>query len=296
MIIKSKKTSIFNVLALVFATLVSCTKESIGIGDEPLKVKPNEEVLNSFDMRYPDAKNIVWSVEKNFYVADFYSQSKSMLAWFTESGDWALTTKEHRLNQLNFKISDAFFNSRYAGWDIDKINLLERKDMGAIYVICVSDSIRYLNLYYSRYGDFVKAVSGTKNQKEAPVTIPLEVNQVIDSLFENPEIIDLWEGAFSKNVAVLEDTLYSFVALNSKHEWIGTYWNITEKEMPLAVLNASAQFIQSYPNGPCVTERYRLLETENGYSYLCYFTSSRDEKLHIAFYDKSGKIRTVISN
>ncbi|GHV05008.1 hypothetical protein FACS189416_4130 [Bacteroidia bacterium] len=295
MIIKSKKTSIFSALALIIVYLASCTAESIETGIKSYEVNPNEEVLNSFDMRYPDAKNIVWSIEKKYYVADFDCQSKSMLAWFTESGDWALTTKENSFNQLLSKIADSFLNSRYSDSYIEKIYSVERKDMGSIHVICVSDSASHLSLYYSVYGDLIKTVSGSKSHRETPVEIPAKMGQVVDSLFENPEIIDFWEGPYSKNVAVLDDSTYSYVAFDSNYEWIGTYWYLIEEEVPLAVIDASIQFAQNYPNGPSIIEEYKLLRSEYGLSYLCCFVSSRDRKKHIAFYEQSGKLRAVIS-
>jgi hypothetical protein len=262
--------------------------------ENPDKVEPTLEVLNTFDLKYPDAQEIIWSINKNYYVADFKMQSSPMNAWFTAMGDWALSSKERAFNQLQLKITDAFLNSKYSGWGIEKVNLLERRDMGVIYVICVTDNQEYFNLYYSEYGDLVKIVSRARNHEETPVILPMKVNHIVDSLFGDPEIIDLWEGALSKNVAVLDDKLYRFVAFTSDYEWIGTYWNIHEHEIPEGIFDRFNSYIKSSSYDTCRIEGYRVLQQVNKHLYLLYFTSEGGKR-HIAFFEEHGKLNSIVS-
>ncbi|MDR1557265.1 MAG: PepSY-like domain-containing protein, partial [Tannerellaceae bacterium] len=168
------KALIFSIVSLTPACLSDCTSPT-SPEDVPCPpgIKPGIQVLYAFEDRYPNAEDVAWDMEGNYYVATFTLLSAPANAWFDESGEWLLSLTEYAFEQLSYSIPEALSNSNYADWKVQHVNLLERMSMGHIYVIKVTDCAKYVDLYYSRLGDLIRVQqTHAANYLHYPVIIP----------------------------------------------------------------------------------------------------------------------------
>ena len=49
-------------------------------------IEPTEPVMQAFNKKYPDASNPLFTIEGNYYVAEFTDNGVSTEAWLTEQG------------------------------------------------------------------------------------------------------------------------------------------------------------------------------------------------------------------
>jgi hypothetical protein len=286
------KAMLSGTIGLLSVCLPNCTPQpsSRGLYPSP-EIKPGVQVLNAFAGQYPDAENITWSIEKEYYVATFTLMSAPANAWFDESGECLLSVKEHPFEQLGREISEAFFSSSYAGWKVEHVNLLERVRMGHLYTIRVTDSSCYRDMYYSRLGDLVRVYAHAGNYVYYPITIPPKINRIIDSLFDKPEIIDIWKGALSINVAILDSTLYQYAAFTSDQDWICTFWEVSKEKIPPKVWEGfSLSEFGAYP-----VDLVRLLRNDTQTFYLFYFTNTDNKIRHVLYMKENGALHGLVS-
>ena len=53
-------------------------------------IEPTEPVMQAFNKKYPDASNPLFTIEGNYYVAEFTNNGVSTEAWLTEQGKWMI--------------------------------------------------------------------------------------------------------------------------------------------------------------------------------------------------------------
>ncbi|MDR1645424.1 MAG: PepSY-like domain-containing protein [Tannerellaceae bacterium] len=284
--LKNTKSIFFSILSLSAICLPAC------LPDEPLpEIKPNEEVQNTFDSRYPGAQSVAWSIEKDYYVATFTLASGSANAWFNQEGEWLLSVKEQSGEHLSHKITEAFYNSNYAAWSVEEINILERLNMGVLYVINVSEGNRRADIYYSKLGNLVKVNNqDCHNTVHYPVLIPPEIHHVIDSLFSRPEIIDLWQGEMSVNIGLLNDSSYYFVVFSATYDWICFFQDLTKEEIPRKVWDSFS--LSDY--GSCRVNRIQLLRNADRLLYLFHFVDEKSKR-HILCITYNGLLFSMIT-
>jgi hypothetical protein len=288
MITKKFNTLFFSVFSTFFICQLNCTphKEVRPF----LDVTPTAPVLTSFDLKYPSAENIVWRMEQDYYIARFTLISRAVDAWFDNEGRWLLAVKEHPFEQLGGKISEAFRNSRYAAWNVEAVNKLERLDIGDIYVVSVANGRQCIDIYYSRLGNLIKTDVTPEDQVHFPVSIPPPIRQVVADFFDNPEVIDIWKGEVSTNVAVVNNESYQVLAFTSDYEWICSLLAITEDDIPSKVWNG----YYSSRYGACHVDSTLLLKDNNGVLYLFYLTDD-ERRRHIVCVKESGMLHSIIS-
>ena len=281
----------FRTVGLIPVCLLNCTFNSSPRGIiPPPEVKPGVQVVNAFRSRYPDVDSVVWRKEQAYYVAAFTLTSAPASAWFDEDGNCLLSVKEYPFGQLGVKISEAFSSSRYAAWKVEHVNLLERMRMGELYIIRVTDSGRYLDLYYSRLGNLIRAHAHAGKPVYYPVTVPPKISRIVDSLFNKPEIIDLWKGALSINAAILDSTLYQFAAFTSSQDWICTFWEVSKEKVPPKVMQGFS--LSGF--GDCPVNFVRLMRNDTQNLYLFYFTSKKKIR-HVLYIKENGILHSLVS-
>lgn len=285
------KTMFFRAIILIPVCLLNCTYHTPFKGVlPPPEVKPGTQVLSAFKCRYPEADSVGWSIEKGYYVATFTLTSAPASAWFSEDGKCLLSVKEYPFEQLSDKISGDFFNGNYAGWEVKHVNLLERIRMGTLYIICVTDNSRYLDLYYSGLGNLIRVYAHAGNFEYAPVTVPPKISRLVDSLFNKPEIIDIWKGALSINVAVIDSIFYQFAAFTYNHDWICTFWEVSKEDVPQKVIQGfSSSEFGAYP-----VNFVRLLRSDKLYLYLFYFTTNNKTR-HVLYIKENGDLHSLVT-
>lgn len=67
-------------------------------------------------------------------------------------------------NQLPEAVTDAFNNGLYAGWKVDDSYTINRDSMAVVYKINAEKGNSDMDLYYSQYGNLIKAVNDEGNR------------------------------------------------------------------------------------------------------------------------------------
>lgn len=274
------------IFVMILLGLTNCSPEKSDDDDVILPVTPNKEVLYTFSAKYPDARAVCWDMENEFYIARFTNISVPVNAWFSEAGEWFLSVREHS----SAYTPEAFYRSSYAEWDIEKINLLERKGMDMVYVVSVKQNSRIVHLYYSQYGDFIKAMPAISNYAYSPVVIPQEIRRALSRLFDSPGIIDFWTDELAVNVALHDNGAYCLAVFTFAYEWTCTFRDITRSELKPGIWEK----FQLSDYGVYTVRQFRSMQNETGISYLFYFQDN-EKKSNILFIKENGNFDCVIS-
>lgn len=239
--------------------------------DSPLS-QVSTEVLTSLETKYPNAENIQWSTNSNYYVANFKESGTSVQAWFTSQGKWTLSKTGVSVGNLEPSITDAVENSSYADYNIVTANRLDRNNTSSIYVLSLTGDDGSLNLYLSKAGDIIK--SKNVSYVDTPLEIPQAVNNTIASMYSDYEILDIWDSMGYKYVGITSSNDYKLITLDSAYEWNSTMWDITTDEVPTTVLNR----FQSSSYGKYILDRIMAMQSGEGVSYIFYFEQDEKQK------------------
>jgi hypothetical protein len=285
--IKRPKLGVF---VMTIISLTNCSPEKLYNDINLPVVLPGKEVLHAFSAKYPDADEIHWDMENEFYIARFMRMSVPVNAWFSKAGEWFLSEEEHSFGQIHSGIPEAFYRSSYSEWDIEKVILLERNSLDTVYIVSATRNNRFVNLHYSKYGDFIKARSNGNDDVYYPVVIPPEIKQALGRLFDSPEIIDYWEDELGVNVAIYDNGNYCLVVFTYAYEWLCTFRNIAKTDLSPKIW----EMFQSSEYGVYTVNQFRILQNGTGISYVFYFLDE-EKKSYILFIKENGNFDCVIS-
>lgn len=257
--------------------------------DNPSTIIPNSEVLKSFDIKFPNAENVVWSTDDSYYVADFTEFSSVINAWFGQGGEWLLSKSSLTPSELNKEIHEAFLNSTYSSNQVISRSKLERKELGNIYVIETNNSSQNVTIYYTKDGDFIKTVKSYSDYIDRPLEVSEKVKNVVTSRFASAEILDIWDDSLGPKVGLMENNTYKIAALDSGYNWISTIWAVDEEVVPNVVMDS----FKSSDYGSNELESVRIMENSDDLSYLFYFYAEGKNK--IATIKGTGRLTSVLS-
>ena len=136
-------------------------------------IEPTEPVMQAFNKKYPDASNPLFTIEGNYYVAEFTNNGVSTEAWLTEQGKWMMDKADTPFNQLPEAVTGAFNNGLYAGWKVDDSYTINRDSMAVVYKINAEKGNSDMDLYYSQYGNLIKAVNDEGNEDSLFLRLPM---------------------------------------------------------------------------------------------------------------------------
>jgi hypothetical protein len=258
-------------------------------GKDPSAISPNEKVLRSFDIKFPNAKDITWRVDDSYYVADFTEYSSATNAWFGLDGEWVSSKSSLSSSELSKEIHESFRNSVHSGNRLISRHRLERKGLGDVYMLETNNGAHNINVYYTEYGDFIKTVKNYGDYIDRPVEVSEEVNNVVASRFTAAKILDMWEDSLSLKVGVMENNTYKVAILTPECDWASTIWEVKEADIPTVVLNG----FKTSPYGSTELNSIRIMEHNEGRSYLFYFFDGGKNK--IATLKESGHFTSIIS-
>ena len=88
-------------LALVLTTVIASAFSEI---------PSNTAVLNAFHKSFAEAKNIEWTIKKDFYRAKFSVNDEVMYAYYKEDGELMAITRNITTEQLPMGLSSTLFN------------------------------------------------------------------------------------------------------------------------------------------------------------------------------------------
>jgi hypothetical protein len=289
------KTSLFSTFVCISLFLTSCAMDGNDSvepptkGKDPSAITPDEKVLRSFDIKFPNAKDIAWSVDDSYYIADFTEFASATNAWFEQDGEWVSSKFSLTSSELNKEIHQSFLNSVHSNNRLISRNKLERKGLGDVYMIETNNGAHNINLYYTANGDFIKTVKNYGDYIDRPVDVSEKVNNVVTSHFTAAEILDVWEDSLSPKVGVMENNTYKVAILTSGYDWTSTIWEVEEAGVPTVVVNS----FKTSPYGSVEPNSIRIMEHGEGRSYLFYFFNEGKNK--IATLKESGSFVSIIS-
>jgi hypothetical protein len=255
----------------------------------PDSIVPAEHILDSFEAMYPGARDIVWSIQDDYYVVDFMNESEQTNAWFDSPGDWLLSKSYISFERLSGDISSTFRNSTYADWNISAVCRLERKTFETIYLIHLESEQKNTNLYFSELGHQIRVIPDAAGHVDSPVILPEKAKEVIDDLFGQVSFIDSWYDFLGMIICIKEKETYKNVVLDSYHEWICTIWDIKEEAVPEIVMNS----FKSSEYGKYKVEYYQITENITEIAYVFHFKA--EGKNYLLTIKESGLFKSLVS-
>lgn len=115
------------------------------------------EVTEAFKQKYPEATNVEWRDKVSNFSAKFDSEDIHYEARFNSKGEWQLTENEMDEADLPEAVKDGYGKSKYAEWEIGKVQQIELSDGSFQYrVEAVKSDVRKKNLYFSSEGRLMK--------------------------------------------------------------------------------------------------------------------------------------------
>ena len=229
--IRSIFLSLFAVLGLFLA---SCDNND---DDHKNAIEPTEPVMQAFNKKYPNASNPIFTIEGNYYVAEFTNNGVSTEAWLTEQGKWMMDKADTPFNQLPEAVTAAFDNGLYAGWKVDDSYTINRDSMTVVYKIDAEKGNSDMDLYYSPYGNLIKAVNDEGNE-DAPIVIPAEVHTLMEFTFATCDLLDIQSNADGYILNMLDGKVYKIAQLNKNYLWQSTSYQIAEQNVPEIIMDS----------------------------------------------------------
>lgn len=228
------KTTLFTVFGGLALLLSACDNND---DDHKDAIEPTEPVVQAFDNKYPDASDPIFKIEGNYYVVEFMNNGHRTEAWLTDQGKWMMDKEDTPFNQLPQAVSEAFNNGLYSNWTVDDAYTIHRDSMAVIYKIDVEKGNSDMDLYYSPYGNLIRAVNG-KGNEDLPIVIPPEVHTLMDLAFATAELLDIQSDAEGYVLNILDGKVYKIVQLNKDYHWQSTSYLVTPQEVPQIIMNS----------------------------------------------------------
>lgn len=106
-------------------------------------------------------------------MADCRVDGQEKDVWFNNRAEWVLTETELLWNDLPGTVLTSFSGSKYVGWKIEEIVLLEYPVVPMQFVIEVEKGNAEYQLFYSEEGDLLqtKDVSGDRDDTYWPIKL-----------------------------------------------------------------------------------------------------------------------------
>lgn len=123
---------------------------------------------------YPQARNVIWSQQGNYYVATFTQNGFQKKVWMNANARWVMTdTDLQNTDQLTPTVYNDFTFSQYSMWTVNDVNLMEFPRRPALYVITVNqdNSVSTYQLFYAQDGRLLQ----TRDVSYLPDTLTPEV-------------------------------------------------------------------------------------------------------------------------
>ena len=253
------KISVFTIFACFALLLASCSKDN---EDIPGGIEPPKAILDAFNTLYPNASDTKWTVSNDYYVVTFENNNLDNTVWLDHTGVWAMIESELPLSQLPQAITTSIGQSAYADWKIEEADTLGRAGFGTVYKVEVEKGNEESDLYYSVYGNFIKAVNANGNE-DAPIVVPDQVANLMELTFSGMQLLDILDQNPGVQLAMLDGTIFKIGQLNDQYYWQSTTWQITESEVPNVVMNG---FMQSEYGNDTIDSIYILVDA-NGQFY-----------------------------
>lgn len=229
--------SIFLVGTLACAALFTACDDDDN--DDILYSNIPDKAITNLSQLYPDARQVEWDIEKDYFVADFHDGKHEVEAWFDQTGAWIMSETDITYNELPKAVINSFESSLYASWRIDDVDLLEQSGRGNIYVLDAESGEQEMTLHYSENGDLINEVpDGNQNRPIQPTPSPDAITNLIQERYPNATILEIDTDNQYTEVDILDNRIHKEVIFDAQEQWLYTEWEIRQTEVPAIVMNA----------------------------------------------------------
>ena len=240
MIMKRKLMTLSFLLGML--TMVSCSD------DDDAQISNNqvpEKVQMEFNQRYPQAKDVKWEKVKEYHVARFNTPQTrganhfyTLSAWFSEVGKFLQTDEDLDFNELPLAVQEGFTNYQkqfYPDWDFDDCELLNREEMGVIFVVEIEKGDLEREISLSEFGDILKDVLDDDDEDDIlPIDIPQAVYDALENIFPQTHntlsILELEIDDDEIEIDVLESNRHKEVKLDVNYQLVAIEYEVSLKE------------------------------------------------------------------
>lgn len=232
---------LFGAIAVALAT-ISCS-------DDDDVVPSNSKVTDNFMTMYPNAQDISWGRALGYWVAEFNNVEPLLqtdcTAWFDNDGEWYLTDTDLPPTALPEAVQNAFEIGDYADWFIDEIDMVERYNSQAVYVIEVDNDQAAedaeIDLYYTPDGTLIKSEEAGSSLDYRPVVLAEATKSYLSQNYPEATIINLSSQIGLTEVDILDGQTFRALFFSKTGEWTLTESHITVAELPDSVMQTIAQ-------------------------------------------------------
>jgi hypothetical protein len=111
-------------ITAAIATMFSVSAFADGTKKTDAKVSVSYGVLSQFNADFADAKDVTWSVNKNFQKADFILNNAKLTAFYNLRGEFVAVTQDLDVKAIPAK-AQAEIAAKYKGYDVNEVILLQ---------------------------------------------------------------------------------------------------------------------------------------------------------------------------
>jgi hypothetical protein len=263
---------------------------------------PPEEVKKEFSQKFADAKSVKWdSEEANEWEAEFKINGKEMSACFDNTGKWLETEAEVSAKELPEAVTNTLKNE-FPEFKTDEISTIENPEMKG-FEIALKNRETEVTVIIGADGTVLKKETSEENKEDAVNEKKEKEENEADEAGEEKELkapekilaaftqkfpgatmvewgsesVNEWEAEFTMGGKKMS-TCFDSLAV-----WIDTETVISEKELPVAVLNTLKTEFAGYQKG--LIEIYESPDIK-GFELAL---NKGEETIEVIF-DNSGKV------
>lgn len=111
-------------ITAALATLFSASVFADGTKKNNASVNVSYTVLNQFTSDFADAKNIEWTINKNFQKADFIANNTKMTAFYNLQGEFVALTQDIDAKAIPAKAQKEI-DEKYKGYTVSEVILVQ---------------------------------------------------------------------------------------------------------------------------------------------------------------------------
>ena len=200
----------------------------------------NAAVQTTFDEMFPGISRVEWDWEQGYYVAEFREGGREKSVWFDTNGVWMLTETDVPVSELPQAILASIQSGEYAGWRIEDVDYIERRDMEPIYVVDMELGEQDVDLHYSVDGHLLQAVTDGSNQQMRPEAQGDAIKQAVLAKYPSAKILDIDREAGYVEVELWCDNAYFEMILDLDLNWVQSVYEVFWQQVPDAVKAALA--------------------------------------------------------
>jgi len=161
---KTKLYGLF-VALLSVVVLTSCEKDDdIRVSDVP------NDVMNTFQAKFPNVNHAEWESKRGYYVADFWQEGIDTQVWIDQKAEWKMTELDFGVNLqlLPEAVRSAFQGGQYGSWRVDDIDKYERTDRTFYLIEIETKGEKDRDLFFGEDGTLLKDEVDRENNEVTP--------------------------------------------------------------------------------------------------------------------------------